>query len=164
MRPRVFPNIINNMTNVKNNSKVKKAGSTKSHEPRLVGSIVRDMLQVWNTNTALCVDLKTLLRSDLAMKAGKEYQGVLRRDVDLDEFRYDEHYTFVETKPWLSKRNPRVFRGKYITVTRRSDGSLRLNFRPVKMDEGFRVERYALAVYNEVYMALYGLVEENVKM
>ena len=152
------------MTNVKNNSKVKKAGSTKSHEPRLVGSIVRDMLQVWNTNTALCVDLKTLLRSDLAMKAGKEYQGVLRRDVDIDDFRYDEHYTFVETKPWLSKRNPRVFRGKYITVTRRSDGSLRLNFRPVKMDEGFRVERYALAVYNEVYMALYGLVEENVKM
>ena len=152
------------MTNVKNNSKVKKAGSTKSHEPRLVGSIVRDMLQVWNTNTALCVDLKTLLRSDLAMKAGKEYQGVLRRDVDLDEFRYDEHYTFVETMPWLSRRNPRVFSGRYINVTRRPDGSLRLNFRPVKMDEGFRVERYALAVYNEVYMALYGLVEENGKM
>ena len=153
------------MTNVKNNSKAKKAGSRQSQQqPRLVGSIVRDMLQVWNTNTALCVDLKTLLRSDLAMKAGKEYQGVLRRDVDLDEFRYDEHYTFVETKPWLSKRNPRVFRGRYITVTRCSDGSLRLNFRPVKMDEGFRVERYALGVYNEVYMALYGLVEENGKM
>ena len=152
------------MTNVKNNSKVKKAGSTKSHEPRLVGSIVRDMLQVWNTNTALCVDLKTLLRSDLAMKAGKEYQGVLRRDVDLDEFRYDEHYTFVETMPWLSKRNPRVFSGRYINVTRRPDGSLRLNFRPLKMDKHFCIERYALAVYNEIYMALYGLVEENVKM
>ena len=152
------------MTNVKNNSKVKKAGSTKSHEPRLVGSIVRDMLQVWNTNTALCVDLKTLLRSDLAMKAGKEYQGVLRRDVDLDEFRYDEHYTFVETMPWLSRRNPRVFSGRYINVTRRPDGSLRLNFRPLKMDKHFCIERYALAVYNEIYMALYGLVEENVKM
>ena len=159
MRPRVFPNIINNMTNVKNNSKGKKAGSTKSHEPRLVGSIVRDMLQVWNTNTALCVDLKTLLRSDLAMKAGKEYQGVLRRDVDLDDFRYDEHYTFVETLPWLTKRNPRVFRGKYITVTRRSDGSLRLNFRPVKMGEGFNFERFALGVYNEICMALGGLIE-----
>ena len=152
------------MTNVKNNSKVKKAGSTKSHEPRLVGSIVRDMLQVWNTNTALCVDLKTLLRSDLAMKAGKEYQGVLRRDVDLDEFRYDEHYTFVETMPWLSRRNPRVFSGRYINVTRRPDGSPRLNFRPMKMDGHFSIERYALAVYNEIYMALYGLVEENVKM
>ena len=150
------------MSTIKTNSKAKKAGSRQSQQqPRLVGSIVRDMLQVWNTNTALCVDLKTLLRSDLAMKAGKEYQGVLRRDVDLDEFRYDEHYTFVETKPWLSKRNPRVFRGRYITVTRCSDGSLRLNFRPVKMDEGFRVERYALGVYNEICMALEGLVEEE---
>ena len=149
------------MTNFKNNSKVKKAGSTKSHEPRLVGSIVRDMLQVWNTNTALCVDLKTLLRSDLAMKAGKEYQGVLRRDVDLDDFRYDEHYTFIETLPRTMKRNPRVFAGRYITITRRDDGTLRLNFRPVKMDEGFRVERYALGVYNEICMALEGLIEEG---
>ena len=148
------------MTNVKNNSKGKKAGSTKSHEPRLVGSIVRDMLQVWNTNTALCVDLKTLLRSDLAMKAGKEYQGVLRRDVDLDEFRYDEHYTFVETLPWLTKRNPRVFRGKYITITRRDDGSLRPNFKPMKVGADFSVEKYAAGVANELLWALEGLVED----
>ena len=160
MRPRVFPNIINNMTNVKNNSKGKKAGSTKSHEPRLVGSIVRDMLQVWNTNTALCVDLKTLLRSDLAMKAGKEYQGVLRRDVDIDDFRYDEHYTFVETLPWLTKRNPRVFRGKYITITRRDDGSLRPNFKPMKVGADFSVEKYAAGVANELLWALEGLVED----
>jgi hypothetical protein len=148
------------MTNVKNNSKGKKAGSTKSHEPRLVGSIVRDMLQVWNTNTALCVDLKTLLRSDLAMKAGKEYQGVLRRDVDIDDFRYDEHYTFVETLPWLTKRNPRVFRGKYITITRRDDGSLRPNFKPMKVGADFSVEKYAAGVANELLWALEGLVED----
>ena len=47
------------------------------------------------------------------------------------------------------------------STMRRSDGSLRLNFRPVKMDEGFRVERYALGVYNEICMALEGLVEEE---
>jgi hypothetical protein len=29
------------------------------------------------------------------------------------------------------------------------------------MDEGFRVERYALGVYNEISMALEGLVEEE---
>jgi hypothetical protein len=28
------------------------------------------------------------------------------------------------------------------------------------MDEGFRVERYALGVYNEICMALAGLIEE----
>ena len=43
------------------------------------------------------------------------------------------------------------------------DGTLRLNFRPLKTDGHFSVERYALAVYNEICMALYGLVEERNK-
>ena len=43
------------------------------------------------------------------------------------------------------------------------DGTLRLNFRPLKTDGHFSVERYALAVYNEICMALSGLVEDNVK-
>ena len=51
--------------------------------------------------------------------------------------------------------------GEHISVTRRDDGSLRLNFRPLKTDGHFSVERYALAVYNEICMALYGLVEEE---
>ena len=117
-------------------------------------------LRGWHRNTELAVNLKTILRSDRKMKTGKEYLGVLRRDVDCEEFRYDEHFTFVETQPWTEKRNPRVFRGKYITVTRRSDGTLRLNFRPVKMDRGFSVVRYALGVSNEVMWALEGLVEK----
>ena len=43
---------------------------------------------------------------------------------------------------------------------RHSDSSLRLNFRPVKKDEGINLERFALGVYNEICMALGGLVEE----
>ena len=114
----------------------------------------------WKQNTALCVDLKTILRSDKRMKAGKEYQGVLRRDVESEEFRYDEHYTFIETMPWTRRRNPRVFRGRYITITRRSDGTLRPNFKPMKVGQDFSLERYALGVYNEICMALGGLIEE----
>ena len=118
--------------------------------------------QGWHHNTALGCDLKTILSSDRIMKVEKEYQGILRRDVNIDEFHYDEHYTFVETVPQTAgKRNPHVFDGKYITVTRRDDGSLRLNFRPLTARRGFRLERYALGVYNEICMALYGLVEEG---
>ena len=116
----------------------------------------------WHRNTDLAVDLKTILRSDRTMKTGKEYPGVLRRDseAEIEDFRCrDAHYTFVETMPWTSKRNPRVFRGKYITVTRRDDGTLRLNFRPQKMDRGFSVVLYALGVSNELMWALEGLVE-----
>ena len=112
-------------------------------------------------NTILCCDLKTILSSDRIMRAGKDYTGILRREVDIDDFRYDEHYTFTETLPWTMKRNPRVYAGKHITVTRRDDGSLRLNFRPLKTGYDFSIERYALGVYNEICMALSGLVEEE---
>ena len=40
----------------------------------------------------------------------------------------------------------------------RDDGSLRPNFKPMRVGKDFSVERYALAVYNELCMALYGLV------
>jgi len=118
----------------------------------------------WHRNTDLGCDLKTILRSDRRMKQGKDYQGVLRLDAegDVDEYlTTDTHYTFVETWPWTMKRNPRVYMGEHISVTRRDDGSLRLNFRPLNTDGHFSVERYALAVYNEICMALYGLVEEE---
>jgi hypothetical protein len=151
------------MVKIKFSKKGMKAGSKKQQEPRLVGSIIGEMLQGWNCSTELCVDLKTLLRSDRTMKTGKEYQGVLRRDedADIDDFRcHDAYFTFTETQPWTTRRNPRVFRGRYITVTRPSDGSLRLNFRPLPDERGFNLERYALGVYNEICMALGGLVEK----
>ena len=59
------------------------------------------------------------------------------------------------------KRNPRVFNGEYITVTRRDDGALRPNFKPVKTGKGFGVVRYAMAVSNELLWALDGLVEKE---
>ena len=116
----------------------------------------------WHINTDLGCDVKTMLRSDRRMQTGKDYQGVLRRDEDgcLDDFRCcDPHYTFVETLPWTTRRNPRVFVGKHITITRRDDGTLRPNFRPLKVDGDFSVERYALGVCNELMWALEGLIE-----
>ena len=71
-------------------------------------------------------------------------------------------FYFVETAPRMpEKRNPHVFVGRYITITRRDDGSLRPNFKPMPTGDGFSVERYALGVYNELCMALTGLVEEG---
>ena len=119
------------------------------------------MKKVFNHNTHLGVNVKTVLNSDRIMRVGKDYQGVLKRDVEIDEFLYDEHFTFVETLPWSMKRNPRVYNGRYISVTRQDNGNLRPNFKPLKMGDDFSLERYALGVYNELCMALGGLVEEN---
>ena len=47
------------------------------------------------------------------------------------------------------------------SVTRRGDGSLRPNFKAMRQEAGFSVEQYALGVYNELCMALEGLIEEN---
>ena len=67
-------------------------------------------------------------------------------------------YSFVETPPTNAvKRNPHVFIGKYITVTLNDDGSLRPNFRPMKVDDDFTVDGYALGVCNELRQALKAL-------
>ena len=106
------------------------------------------------------VPWKTILRTDERLQAGKDYLGILRRDVECEDYYYDEHITFIETVPSAPrKRNPHVFVGKYITVTRKDDGSLRLNFRPLKTGKGFNVSLFAVGVSNELMWALEGLVE-----
>ena len=122
-------------------------------------------INCWHTNTDLGCDVKTILRSDMRMKEGKEYLGILKLDSDaiIEDFLCrDPHYTFTETVPQTTgKRNPHLYSGKYITVTRRDDGSLRLNFKELKKGAGFKVERFALGVYNELCIALEGLIEEE---
>ena len=54
--------------------------------------------------------------------------------------------------------NGRENNGKYISVTRRADGSYHPNFKPMKVSEGFSVARYASNVANELLWALEGLV------
>ena len=164
-----------------------KAGSQEQNEPRLLGSIVEEMLhgnsplakgyrqyiasqengevgeQGWHANTELGCDVKTLLRSDERLLVNKAYPGILRLDseADIDEFRcHDPHMTFIEVvRPSAGKRNPHVFAGQFITVTRRDDGSLRLNFRPTP--KGMSIDDYAFGVANEIREALNGLIEEE---
>jgi len=117
---------------------------------------------VWNNNTHLSVNLKTQLRSDRVAKTGKSYLGVLQRDVECEEFLYEDHFTFVETLPQpAQKRSPRVYDGDFLTVTRRADGSYHPNFKPLKVDEHFSVARYASGVANELLWALEGLIKKR---
>lgn len=114
------------------------------------------------TNTELCVSLKTMLRNDSMMKPGRNYLGVLRRDVECDEFRYDEHFTFVETIPSTTiKRNPKVYEGKRITITRKDDGTYRPNFKPMHIGGSLTLARYVYEVYIELCEGLSGLIEEG---
>ena len=102
-------------------------------------------------NTDLCVDIKTFLRHDRIAVIGKNYLGVLRRDQKF-------HFSFWEEPQSFPKRNPRVFLGKCITITRRDDGALRLNFRPLSMGADFNPANYATDVANEILWALTSLL------
>ena len=118
----------------------------------------------WKSNTELDCDVKTILSSDARMKTGKDYLGVLRLDSEreVDEFLYrDPHLTFTEALPTAAaKRNPRLFDGQFITITRKENGELRPNFKQVQMGKGFSVDGYAIAVMGELRRALEGLVEK----
>ena len=163
----------------KNNST--RAGSEVQYGPRIAGEILHDYLENsneplavayrehhdeadgWHANTDLGCNVKTLLRSDKRAKAGKSYLGLLRLDLEaeVDELLcHDPHYTFTETLPQTAgKRNPHVFVGRFITITRRDDGSFRPNFKPIPI--GMSVNNYAFMVYCELRRALKGLIEED---
>lgn len=114
----------------------------------------------WFRNTELCVDVKTFLRHDRIAKIGKNYTGVLCHDKD-------DHYAFVETGLTAANaniRNPHIFEGKYINVTRRMrDGHVRFNFKEVDFGGGFNPLSFAIAVMREILKALRCLGEEVYK-
>ena len=111
-------------------------------------------IEGWHRNTEICVNVKTILRNDIFAKPDKTYAGLLTHDME-------DHYTFVETcSPSARKRNPQVFNGKFVTITRRSDGTYHPNFKPVNIGAGFNIRKYALGVCIEMTNALNGLIEE----
>lgn len=161
------------------------SGSRRMYEPRVIGDIINEMLlsneplanafRNWLAerektraaeeqskvnrlfvdiypNTEPCIDLKLLTQQPGRMDVGAILRGILTRDGE-------EHYTFRETQPSTAgKRNQQVFYGKFITITRRDDGTLRPNFKPVKMEEGFSASSYATGVANELLWALTSLL------
>ena len=138
------------------------AGSKKTDEPRLIGDILAEMFSSagsgWFRNTDLCVDIKTFLCRDRIAKIGKNYAGVLCRDTD-------DHYSFVETATPVANaiiRNPHVFEGKYINVTRRlKDGHIRFNFKELQPVYLLNSDMFAEGVRNEIRMAVKCCVDKG---
>ena len=114
-------------------------------------------------NTELCVDLKTHLQNDVLVKPGRDYVGILRRDIPSEEFGPDDgHYSFIETvSPAAPKRNPKVYGCELFTITLRDNGTLRLNVKPIKAGPDFSIDGFALRMSDEIRRALPGLVEMN---
>lgn len=99
-------------------------------------------------NYMFCMDIKTMLQHDALPKTGRCYRGTLTMVNDY-------LCRFVEMVPIRPiRRNPKIFDGRLITVTQQKDGSLRFNFKPVRLSEEFTANDYAVGVAREIKEAL----------
>ena len=169
--------IINDMKK-KNNSR---AGSEKQYGPRLVGVILQDHWENSNEpfarafrehtaeaereadqlfvdihpNTELCIDLKLMTRQPGRMPVGEYLPGMLTRDGE-------DHFLFIENgskERVAPRRNPRIYRGRYINVLRHADGSLVLTFNRPTLNESFTFQDFCREAAEEL-LAVAGLIEE----
>ena len=150
--------------------KTKRPSSSGKNEPKVMSEVLEEFFQSneplaaalrarlfkdLHPHTELGVDLKLLTHKPGRMPVDANLNGCITRDGEL-------HYTFTEMRSGgMGKRNPHVYVGEYITITRRDDGSLRPNFKPMpKLRANLSVDNYAFEVYRELRGALKGLVEE----
>ncbi len=108
-------------------------------------------------NRMLCINLQLNLLGDGFIEPNKDYRGVLRLTPsdNSKEDLCDGDITFKEIVMAGSvHRNVCCFDGKHITATQRADGTPRLNFRALKLDGDFNIDRFAFEVANEIRQAL----------
>ncbi len=162
------------------------AGSRESNEPRLLGSIVSEMLhgdsplaigyrqyiasleneetEVENDqlfkdfypNTELGVDLKLITRTPGRMPVGDFINCMLTRDSDY-------HYTAVENdikRKVAEQRNPYVYTGKRINVHLKSDGTPYPTFNRPRYTKDFSFQDFCREAAEEL-LVVAGLIEEE---
>ena len=159
------------------------AGSRESNEPRLLGSIVSEMLhgdsplaigyrqyiasreneeeesdqlfKDFYPNTELGIDLKLITRKPGRMSVGDSMSCMLTRDDDY-------HYTAVENateRKVAEQRNPHVYLGKRINVNRKDDGSLYPTFNRPRYTKDFSFQDFCREAAEEL-LVVAGLIEE----
>lgn len=107
-------------------------------------------------NFLLCFVLQLNLPSEGFIEPNKDYRGVLRlTPSDSEDDLCDGELTFMETPQAGSvRRNVCRYDGEHITATQRPDGAPRLNFRTLKLNGDFNIDRFAFEVANEIRQAL----------
>ena len=159
-----------------------RAGSEKQYGPRLVGVILQDHWENSNEpfarafrkhtaeaereadqlfvdihpNTESCIDLKLMTRQPGRMPVGGCLPGFLTRDGEY-------HYRFVENaseRKRVVHRNPRIYKGEFVNVIRRADGSPILTFNHPVLTEEFSFRDFCLAAVQEL-LTIIGLLDEE---
>jgi hypothetical protein len=47
----------------------------------------------------------------------------------------EDHFLFYEAEAQKERRNPRLWSGKMLNISQKPDGSLSVNFKPIRLDD-----------------------------
>ena len=168
------------------------AGSKESKEPRLLGSIVSEML---HGNSPLAIGYRQYIASQENTDEAEGKTDLLFRDihpntelaVDLKlltrkrgRMRVGEyldgalardseaHFWFIQNAPMkkkvaVARRYPHIYEGMYINVSKKDDGTLHPSFNRPPYTEDFTFKHFCLAAAEELLMVA-GLIGENTKV
>ena len=70
----------------------------------------------------------------------------------------EDHYTFLESHPATQKRNPHIYMGKYINVSRADDGTLYPTFNRPRYTKDFTFQDFCREAAEELIVVT-GLVK-----
>ena len=113
-----------------------------------------------NTNTELCVNLKTELWNDKRMETDKLYRGTIRRTTTSEPYHYDELFVFTEAqRAQPVRRNPHIYEGDCINVNQAPDGTIYPTFNRPRFNELFTFADFCREASKELLRVI-GLVEK----
>ena len=97
------------------------------------------------TQMYLCVDLKTITE-DTHFRQQESRMGVLTMQ---DE----EHFNFYEAEAQKERRNPRLWSGKMLNISQKSNGQLSVNFKPMSLEGKTNVHKLIASIYKDLLKA-----------
>ena len=152
--------------------KQKPSGSEKKNEPKVIGEVLIEYFQSdkplavayrdrlfkdIHPNTELDIDLKLMTRHPGRIRVGEYLSGVITRDAE-NLFSFVENAS--EGKKVVITRNPHVYVGKFVNVTRKDDGTLYPTLNRPRYSENFSFKDLCREAAAEL-IVIAGLVGED---
>jgi hypothetical protein len=65
----------------------------------------------------------------------------------------EDRFIFYEEQTPKARRNPRVWSGKMLNISRKSDGQLSVNFKPMRLEGQTNVDQLIASIYLDLLKA-----------
>lgn len=93
----------------------------------------------------LCVDLKTMTQHT-HFRPQESRTGVL-------SMQDEDRFIFYEEQTPKDRRNPRLWSGKMLNISQKSDGQLSVNFKPMRLEGQTNVDQLIANIYLDLLKA-----------